>query len=149
MDRELKRLKAQKDALMKKAMDINSSTANKVEKGLKAVANNYRKGVNEYGIFQSIIEGDQAEAYKKKKADEYLKSTKADETRSNNYVKDRLDKNSDAINKGASKLRSHEMKTGIMIREEALIGLDRQSMLWTVMSVVIPSLSLRLNSSNK
>lgn len=37
---------------------------------------------NEFGIFQSIVEGDQAEAYKKKKA----QAAKADEHKMNNRI---------------------------------------------------------------
>lgn len=113
MDSELKRLKAQKDATMKKAFSTLSD--DKVEKDLEKVKDNYRKGpFKEYGIFQSIIEGDQAEAYKKRKAKEKENDLSSDERRSNAYTANRLGGNgpSHEINRNMSKLRDHEAKTG-------------------------------------
>ena len=51
---------------------------------------------NEYGIFQSIVEGDQAEAYKKRKADEAEAARKAD----SDYMKNRW-KQSDSVKSGS------------------------------------------------
>lgn len=68
--------------------------------------------MNEYGIFQSIVEGDQAEAYKKKKAAEQRKSDHA----ANNRIFHRgaamvADKGEDAVDKEMDS-KTEKMRSG-------------------------------------
>lgn len=73
--------------------------------------------MNEYGIFQSIVEGDQAEAYKKRKKDEKDTAFKANRERENRRAKaDSSNSGSadDALRKSKAEYqtRSHMKKTG-------------------------------------
>ena len=67
---------------------------------------------NEYGIFQSIVEGDQAEAYKKRKA----QAAKADEHKMNNRIFHRgsamvADKGEDEVDKHLDR-QTEKMRSG-------------------------------------
>lgn len=82
---------------------------------------------NEYGIFQTIVEGDQAEAYKKKKADEKTASDNKYAMRAMRFGMDRDQKDPDyesKVDKVAKKSPSFhsKVKDGVKNVDDAVAG---------------------------